>query len=118
MFIDYMVCVGGCSFVRCMVYALGYKVLFIFGLGAGSNAPLRQTLPEALLLVFYKTTQFGIPICILSNKVHEFATSSIGGGSVDHALRKDPAQFAPDLVYTLTLTYSCNPKPKPQIPNP
>ncbi len=38
-----MVCVGGCSFVRCMVYALGYKVLFlIFGLDAGSNAPLRK----------------------------------------------------------------------------
>ena len=44
--------------------------------------------------------------------------SSLGGGSVDHALRKDPAQFVPDLVYTLTLTYSRNPKPKPQIPNP
>ena len=73
-----MVCVGGCNFVRCMVYALGYKVLFSFGLGAGSNVPLRWTLPEALLLVFYIITQVGFLICILSNKVHEFAASSIG----------------------------------------
>ncbi len=44
--------------------------------------------------------------------------SSLGGGSVDYALRKDPVQFVPDLVSTLTLIYSCNPKPKHQIPNP
>jgi hypothetical protein len=45
--------------------------------------------------------------------------SSLGGGSVDYALRKDPVQFVPDLVSTLTLIYSRNPtKPKHQIPNP
>ena len=122
-----MMCVGGCSFVRCMVHALGYKVLFIFGVG--EELVLTHLLPrldqKRSCLYFTRL----LKLAVLSSSDLTSSTnlrpvvsvgsgSSLGGGSVDHALRKDPAQFVPDLVYTVTLTYSCNPKPKPQIPNP
>jgi hypothetical protein len=119
-----MVCVGVCSFVRCMVYALGYKVLFIFGLGEVLTHLLDRAFQKRLCLYFTSL----LKLAVLSASDLTSSTSLrpvpvgsgsfLGGGSVDYALRKGPVQFVPDLVSTLTLTYSRNPKPKPQIPNP
>ncbi len=118
-----MVCVGGCSFVRCMVYALGYKVLFIFGLGEVQTHLIDRFWKKRFCLYF--TTLLKLAVLSASDltsstslrPVPVGSASSLGAGSVDYALRKGPVQFVPDLVSTLTLTYSRNPKPKPQIPN-
>ena len=122
-----MMCVGGCSFVRCMVHALGYKVLFIFGVG--EELVLTHLLPrldqKRSCLYFTRL----LKLAVLSSSDLTSSTnlrpvvsvgsgSPLGGGSVDYALRKNPVQFVPDLISTLTLTYSRNSKHKPQIPNP
>ena len=79
----------------------------------------KNTTPNfKLLAVGIVAISFFVTSCTSLRPVPVGSGSFLGGGSVDYALRKDPAQFVPDLISTLTLTYSRNPKPKPQIPNP
>ena len=119
-------CVGGCSFVRCMVHALGYNVLFIFGVG--EELVLTHLLPRLFQKrsCLYFTSSLKLAVLSPSDLTNSTylrpgpvgSGSSLGGGSVGYALRKNPVQFVPDLISTLTLTYSRNSKHKPQIPNP
>ena len=103
---------------------LGYKVLFIFGLGEVLTHLLDRAFQKRLCLYFISLLKLAVLSAsdlISSTSLRPVPVGSgsfLGGGSVDYALRKGPVQFVPDLVSTLTLIYSCNPKPKHQIPNP
>ncbi len=114
-----MMCFEGCSFVRCMVHALGYKILLIFGLG--EILVLTHLLPklDQKRFCLYFTSTLNLVVLSASDLTSSTSLrpvpvgsgSFLGGRSVDYALRKVPVQFVPDLVSTLTLTYSRNPKP-------